>query len=40
MYAAFILDVFSRMIVGWQVATSLCTDPALDALRMAIKPGA
>jgi putative transposase len=35
-YAAFILDVFSRMIVGWQVATSLYTDLALDALQMAI----
>jgi putative transposase len=35
-YAAFILDVFSRMIVGWQVATSLYTDLALDALQLAI----
>lgn len=35
-YAAFILDVFSRMIVGWQVATSLYTDLALDALQMAV----
>lgn len=35
-YAAFVLDVFSRLIVGWQVATSLYTDLALDALRMAI----
>lgn len=35
-YAAFVLDVFSRMIVGWQVATSLYTDLALDALQMAI----
>jgi len=35
-YAAFILDVFSRLIVGWQVATSLYTDLALDALQMAI----
>ncbi|MGH3859755.1 DDE-type integrase/transposase/recombinase [Actinokineospora sp.] len=34
--AAFVLDVFSRLIVGWQVATSLYTDLALDALRMAI----
>lgn len=34
-YAAFILDVYSRMIVGWQVATSLYTDLALDALKMA-----
>ena len=35
-YAAFILDVFSRMVVGWQVATSLYTDLALDALKMAV----
>jgi putative transposase len=35
-YAAFVLDVFSRMVVGWQVATSLYTDLALDALKMAI----
>jgi len=31
-YAAFVLDVFSRRIVGWQVSTSLRTDLALDAL--------
>ena len=35
-YAAFVLDVYSRMIVGWQVATSLYTDLALDALQMGI----
>ncbi len=35
-YAAFVLDVYSRMIVGWQVSTSLYTDLALDALKMAI----
>ncbi|OIV35945.1 integrase [Mangrovactinospora gilvigrisea] len=35
-YAAFVTDVFSRMVVGWQVATSLYTDLALDALNMAI----
>jgi putative transposase len=35
-YAAFVLDVYSRMIVGWQVATSLYTDLALDALKMAM----
>ncbi|GAA3560989.1 hypothetical protein GCM10022222_50970 [Amycolatopsis ultiminotia] len=35
-YAAFVLDVFSRLIVGWQVATSLYTDLVLDALQMAI----
>jgi len=35
-YVAFVLDVFSRMIVGWQVSTSLRTDLALDALDMGI----
>lgn len=35
-YAAFVIDVFSRMVVGWQVATSLYTDLALDALEMSI----
>jgi putative transposase len=35
-YAAFVLDVYSRMIVGWQVSTSLYTDLALDALKMAV----
>lgn len=35
-YAAFVLDVFSRMVVGWQVSTSLHTNLALDALEMGI----
>jgi len=35
-YAAFVLDVYSRRIVGWQLATSLYTDLALDALQMAL----
>lgn len=35
-YVAFVTDVFNREIVGWQVATSLHTDLALDALNMAI----
>ncbi len=34
-YLAFILDVFSRMIVGWQLATHMRTDLVLDALEMA-----
>ncbi len=34
-YLAFILDCYSRMIVGWQLATHLRTDLALDALEMA-----
>jgi putative transposase len=35
-YVAFVIDAFSRMIVGWRVATSLHTELALDALEMAI----
>jgi putative transposase len=35
-YVAFIIDVFSRFIVGWQASRSLRTDLALDALEMAI----
>lgn len=35
-YAAFVLDVYSRMIIGWQLSTRLYTDLALDALRMGI----
>ena len=35
-YTAFIVDVFSRRIVGWRTAVSLRTDLALDALEMAI----
>jgi putative transposase len=31
-YVAFITDVYSRMIVGWQASRSLRTDLALDAL--------
>ena len=35
-YAAFVIDVFSRRVVGWQSSTSLRTDLALDALDMGI----
>lgn len=34
-YLAFVKDVFSRMIVGWQLADHLRTDLVLDALEMA-----
>jgi putative transposase len=34
-YLAFILDCYSRMIVGWQLAAHLRTDLVLDALEMA-----
>lgn len=30
------IDVFSRRVVGWQLATNLRTDLALDALEMGI----
>ena len=35
-YVAFVVDVYSRRIVGWRVSTSLRADLALDALEMAI----
>jgi transposase InsO family protein len=35
-YVAFVIDVFSRMIVGWRVSRSLRTDLALDALEQAL----
>jgi transposase InsO family protein len=35
-YLAFILDVFSRRIVGWQIATHMRTELVLDALEMAV----
>lgn len=36
LYVAFVLDVHSRMIVGWQLANHLRTDLVLDALEMAL----
>lgn len=35
-YAAFIIDVYSRMIVGWRVASLMTTDLVMDALNMAV----
>jgi transposase InsO family protein len=35
-YVAFVLDAFSRRIVGWQVANHMRTDLPLDALEMAL----
>lgn len=35
-YVAFITDVFSRRIVGWQASRSLRTSLALDALEQAV----
>jgi putative transposase len=35
-YVAFIIDVYSRFIVGWQASRSLRSDLAIDALEMAM----
>jgi putative transposase len=35
-YVAFVIDVFSRRIVGWRVSASLHTDFVLDALEQAV----
>ena len=35
-YTAFVIDVFSRRVVGWQLSKSLRTDLALDALEMGL----
>ena len=35
-YVAFVIDAFSRRIVGWRAATSLRSDLALDALEQAL----
>lgn len=35
-YAAFIVDCFSRFIVGWRLASHMRTDLPLDALEMAL----
>src|SRR3954454_7429730 len=42
-FFAFVLDAYSRVIVGWQLAGHMRTDLVLDALRMALhrrEPGA
>ena len=36
LFFAFVIDVFSRMVVGWQLASHVRTDLVLDALRMAL----
>ena len=43
LYFAFVIDVHSRRVVGWQLASHMRTDLVLDALRMALatrEPGA
>jgi putative transposase len=42
-FFSFVIDVYSRRIVGWQFASHMRTDLVLDALRMALtrrQPGA
>ncbi len=42
-FFAFVIDVYSRMVVDWQFAEHMRTDLVLDALRMALArrgPGA
>lgn len=42
-FFAFVIDAFSRKVVGWQLASHMRTDLVLDALRMALgqrEPGA
>jgi putative transposase len=35
-YTAFVMDLFARRVLGWQVADNLRSDLAIDALEMAI----
>jgi len=35
-YVAFVIDVYARRIVGWQVSQSMTTDFVLDALEQAL----
>ena len=35
-YVAFVIDVFSRRIVGWRAHTTMRTDLVLDALEQAL----
>ena len=42
-FFAFVIDAYSRMVVGWQLAAHMRTTLVLDALRMALgqrQPGA
>jgi transposase InsO family protein len=43
LFFSFVIDAFSRKVVGWQLASHMRTDLVLDALRMALgqrEPGA
>jgi putative transposase len=39
LYLAAIIDVYSRMVVGWAISTTMETNLCLSALRMALKNG-
>ena len=36
LFFSFVIDVYSRRVVGWQLASHMRTDLVLDALRMAL----
>jgi putative transposase len=38
-YFAFMIDCFSRTVVGWQLAAHMRTDLVLHALKMALRSG-
>jgi putative transposase len=38
LYLAVVLDVFSRKVVGWQMADRMTTDLVLSALEMWLCP--
>jgi putative transposase len=43
LFFSFVIDVYSRRVIGWQLASHMRTDLVLDALRMALsrrRPGA
>ena len=40
LFFAFVIDVFRRMVVGWQLAAHMRATLVLDALRMALGPSA
>jgi len=38
-YVAFVIDVYTRCIVGWKASSSVRTDFVLDALEQALYAG-
>ena len=39
LYLAVIIDLFSRLVVGWSMKSKITTDLVLDALLMAFREG-